>query len=118
MGATSFSPDLLRRIFSIALQYSFLSWLFGPSKNLSFFSLALFLRSIRYRKKPEEPGFVHITTLGVLVHPRKSLFADRCVNSLQLRDLPGVTVALAVSTPVSPVTQNCSDNSEGKSFVT
>ena len=118
MGATYFSPDLLRRIFSIALQYSFLSWLLGSSKNLSFFSLALFLRSIRYRKKPEEPGFVHIMTLGVLVHPRKSLFADRCVNSLQLRDLPGVTVALVVSTPVSPVTQNCSDNGEGRSFVT
>ena len=70
------------------------------------------------QKKPEEPGFVHITTLGVLVHPRKSLFADRGVNSLQLRDLLGVTVALAVSTPVSPVTQNCSDNGEGRSFVT
>ena len=49
-GSNIFSPDLQRRIFSIALQYSFLSWLLGSSKNLSFFSLALFLRSIRYRK--------------------------------------------------------------------
>ena len=96
----------------------FLSWLLGSSKNLSFFSLTFFFRSIRYRKNQKEPCFVHISTVGVLVHPRKSLFADRCVNSLQLRDLPGVTVALAVSTPVSPVTQNCSDNGEGRSFVT
>ena len=68
-----------------------------PSKTRSFFSLALFRRSIRYKKNlqivnktndpkymagtremikqqlPEKPGLVHASTLGVSVHPRKRL---------------------------------------------
>ena len=68
-----------------AVFFSFLAFWVEQEFELFLFGIVSEVNQIQ--KKPEEPGFVHITTLGVFVHPRKSLFTDRCVNSLQLWDL-------------------------------
>ena len=68
-GATSFSLPLLRRIFLIEVQYSFLSSLLGSSKNRSFFSLVLFLKSIRSRKNQKNlASFIFLHWVYRFIH--------------------------------------------------
>ena len=83
--------------------FFFAPWVQQESELL-FFGVVSQINQVE--EEPEESSFVHISALGVPVHPCKCLLTYRCVDSFQLRDLPGVTVLLAVSTPVSPVTQN------------